>query len=140
MLMSAELEGCVTWFMYFVDLLYLRYKCDKFHNCRIFVNDCREGIIFRPPPPLHPWAAPKRPILNRVKLSSWKKFFSWRFAFFTERIFLLQEFSLLPSGLLFLNWLLFLLSESYSCTHVSRYKHFGYAPKTWKSNLDRKNH
>ena len=138
MLMSAELEGCVTWFMYFLDLLYLRYKCDKFNNCRIIVNDCREGRIFRPP--FIREQPRKDPSWTGLNCLLEKKFFSWRFAFFAERIFLLQEFSLLPSGLFFLIRLLFLLSESYSCTHVLRYKHFGYAPKTWKSNLDRKNH
>ena len=39
MLMSAELKGCVTWFIYFLDLLWLRYNCAKFHHCRICVTD-----------------------------------------------------------------------------------------------------
>ena len=34
MLMSAELKGCVTRFIYFLDLFYVRYKCAKFHHCR----------------------------------------------------------------------------------------------------------
>ena len=59
MLMSAEPKGCVTWFIYFLDLLWVRYNCDKFHYCRIYVTDFRQGG--------HPWAAPKKPILNRVK-------------------------------------------------------------------------
>ena len=66
MLMSAELKGCVTWFTYLLDLLWVRYNCAKFHHCRICVTDFREGGPFCPPSP-HPWAAPKRPILNRVK-------------------------------------------------------------------------
>ena len=35
-----------------------------FHHCRICVADFKEG---RPKSPPHPWAAPKKPILNRVK-------------------------------------------------------------------------
>ena len=55
MLMSAELKGCVTWFICFLDLLWVRYNCAKFHQCR-----CP-----------HPWAAPKKPILNRVNTWNW---------------------------------------------------------------------
>ena len=29
MLMSAELNGCVTWFIYFLDLLWVRYNCNS---------------------------------------------------------------------------------------------------------------
>ena len=43
MLMSAELKGCVTWFIYFLDLLWVRYNCAKFHHCRICVTDFRGG-------------------------------------------------------------------------------------------------
>ena len=50
--------------MYFLDLLYVRYNCAKFHQCRICATDFREGGLFAP---THPWAAPKKPILNRVK-------------------------------------------------------------------------
>ena len=39
MLMSAELRVCVTWFIYFLDLLCVRYNCAKFHHCRICVTD-----------------------------------------------------------------------------------------------------
>ena len=46
MLMLAELIGCVTWFTYFLDLLYGRYKCAKFQHCRICVTDLREGDLF----------------------------------------------------------------------------------------------
>ena len=50
MLMSAELKGCVTWFIYFLDLLWVRYNCAKFHRCRICVTDFRErGSLFGPP-------------------------------------------------------------------------------------------
>ena len=51
MLISAELKGCVTWFIYFFDLLWARYNCAKFHNCRICVTDFWEGGAFLPPPP-----------------------------------------------------------------------------------------
>ena len=64
MLMSAELKGCVTWFMHFLGLLWVRYNGAKFHQCKICVTDFREWRPFWSPP--HSWAAPKRPILNRV--------------------------------------------------------------------------
>ena len=62
MLMSAELKKCVTWFIYFLDLLYVRCNCPKFHHCRIYVTDFREGAFLA----THPWVAPKRSILKRV--------------------------------------------------------------------------
>ena len=49
MLISAKLKGCVTWFIHFLDIP---------SHCRICVADFRPG------------AAPKKPILNRVKQSS----------------------------------------------------------------------
>ena len=64
MLISAELKGCVTWFIHFLDLHYVRYNCAKFHHCRICVADFREGSLFAP---THSWTVPKRPILNKVK-------------------------------------------------------------------------
>ena len=66
-LMSAELRGCITWFIYFLDLVYVRYNCAKFHHCEICVTDFREGCPFWLPP--HPWAVPKMPILNRVNIT-----------------------------------------------------------------------
>ena len=63
MLMSSEIKGCITWFIYFLDLLWVRYNCAKFHHCRICVIDFREGGTFLP---LHPWTISKRSILNRV--------------------------------------------------------------------------
>ena len=39
---------CVTWFIYFFDLLRVRYNCAKFHYCRICVKDFREGDFFAP--------------------------------------------------------------------------------------------
>ena len=70
MLISGELKGCVTWFINLFDLLWVRYNCAKFHHCRICVRDFREGGPFWPPSPRHPSAAPKKPILNRVKGSA----------------------------------------------------------------------
>ena len=61
MLMSAELKGCVTWFICFLDLLYVRYSCVKFYHCRICMTDFRD----LPPPPSV--STPKRSILNRVR-------------------------------------------------------------------------
>ena len=46
MLMSAELKENVTWFIYFLDLLWVRYNCAKFHHCRICVTDFRDGGPF----------------------------------------------------------------------------------------------
>ena len=55
-LMSAELKGCVTWFLYF---WILRSNYVKSHHCRMCVSDFREdGPFCRPDS--------KRPILNRV--------------------------------------------------------------------------
>ena len=65
MLMSADVRMCVTWFIYFLDLLQVRYNCAKFHHCWICVTDIREGGPFCSP---NPWAAPKMPIRNRVKV------------------------------------------------------------------------
>ena len=64
----SRTQGCVAWFTYFLDLLWVRYNCAKFHYCRIYVTDFREGGPFCTPPPTpYPWAAPKKPILSRVK-------------------------------------------------------------------------
>ena len=51
--------------IYFLDLLWSRYKCAKFHHCRICVTDFqnRRGAFLTAS---HPCAAPKRPILNMV--------------------------------------------------------------------------
>ena len=62
-LMSAELRGCVTWFIYFMGVLEVRINCTNFPLCRICVTGFREGGLFAP----YPWAAPKRLILNRDK-------------------------------------------------------------------------
>ena len=67
MLMPAELKGCVMWSIYFLDLLWERYNCAKFHPCRICLTDFEEDDLFG-----HPWAVPKTPILNTVnKVSTW---------------------------------------------------------------------
>ena len=56
----------ICWFL--VKKCWSQYNCVKFHHCRIYVTDFREGGILHPPPfPLHPWTAPKKPILNGVK-------------------------------------------------------------------------
>ena len=56
MLISVELRGCVTWFIYFLDLLWVSF---------VIVGYVRQ--ILGPLLPPHPWAAPKKPILYRVK-------------------------------------------------------------------------
>ena len=60
----------------------VRYNCAKIHHCRICVTDSsRGGGTFWPALP-HPWAALRRPILNRVKQKRHKFigmcfFFTW---------------------------------------------------------------
>ena len=55
------------WLCHVIDIFFGsslgKCYCAKFHHCRICVTDFREGA-FLPP---HPWAAPKMPIMNRVK-------------------------------------------------------------------------
>ena len=61
--MLAELKRCLTWFIYFLYLLYWRYNCTKFHHYKVRVTDFREGWGrggFLPTPSV-------MPILNRVK-------------------------------------------------------------------------
>ena len=41
-LMSVKLMGCVMWFIYFLDLLRVRYNCAKFHHCKICLTDFKE--------------------------------------------------------------------------------------------------
>ena len=49
------------------------YNCAKFHQCRICVTDFREERPILAPTP-HPWGAPKKPTLNRVKFTAeWSK-------------------------------------------------------------------
>ena len=43
-----------------------KVNCAKFHHCRICVTDLKEGGLFGP---LLPWAVPKNPILNKVRLT-----------------------------------------------------------------------
>ena len=62
-LISAELKGCVTWFIYILDLLWVRRNCIKFHHCRLCGTVFREGAFWAS----NSWAVQKRPILNRVK-------------------------------------------------------------------------
>ena len=42
----SKLKYCVTLFIYFLDFLYVRYNCAKFHHCRICVTDFREKGLF----------------------------------------------------------------------------------------------
>ena len=62
-LMSAELKGCVTWFIYFLGLLEVRYSCAKFHY-RICVTDFRKGGPFCPSP--QSVSSQKKTILNGI--------------------------------------------------------------------------
>ena len=74
MLISAKFKGYVIWFIYFLELLWVRYNA-KFYHCMICVTNFSDGEPFwTPTPHPHSWAAPKKPILNRVKdffVSAW---------------------------------------------------------------------
>ena len=48
MLRPAYREGCVTWIIFFSDLLKVRYNCAKSHHCGICVTDFREVGLFAP--------------------------------------------------------------------------------------------
>ena len=61
MLMSPELKGCVTWFIYVLDLVWARHNCTNCHHCRICLTDFREGGRF--------WSLPIRE--QPRKTSSW---------------------------------------------------------------------
>ena len=50
MLISAELRGCVTWLIHFLDLLWVKYNCAKFHHCSICVTDFRPFCPHSPTP------------------------------------------------------------------------------------------
>ena len=57
----------------YLDLVWVRYNCAKFHHCMIWVTDLGRGAFSAPH--THPWAAPKKPILNRVlkiSIECWK--------------------------------------------------------------------
>ena len=43
---QAEIKACVTWFLYFLHLLQIRYNCAKFHHCRMCEADFREVDLF----------------------------------------------------------------------------------------------
>ena len=81
MLMSTEIKRCVTWTIYILDLLYVRYNCAKFHNCRIWVADFREGGLFAPP--LHLCAALKSQCWIGLKVTIEKKWPTQNFDFIT---------------------------------------------------------
>ena len=49
-LMPGEINGCVTRFIYFLDVLWVRYNCAKFHHCRICVTNYLGRGIFAPYP------------------------------------------------------------------------------------------
>ena len=53
-LISAEPKVCVTWFMYFLNHLLLRYECAKFHHYMMYVTDfLGRGWPFCHSPPPH---------------------------------------------------------------------------------------
>ena len=71
MLMSAEVRDCVTWFIYFLDLLYVRYNCAKFHHW-ICLTDFRERGLFAPPPHLSIREQPRKcPSWIRLRWLAW---------------------------------------------------------------------
>ena len=50
MLISAELKGCATWFIYFLVLLWVRYNCAKFIIAGYVWQILGRGTFFAPPP------------------------------------------------------------------------------------------
>ena len=51
MLMPAELKGCVTWLLYFLNLLWLRYNCQVSSLCDVggFIQILGRRGLFAPP-------------------------------------------------------------------------------------------
>ena len=68
MLMSAELGGCVRWFIYFLDLLWVSYNCEKFHHCKICVTCFREEGAFLVSP-----SVSNHEKVHMLKLFEWEK-------------------------------------------------------------------
>ena len=85
MVMSPEIKGCVTWFIYFLDLLWVRYNCAKFHHCRICATYFRERGYFCPStPPFLPTIRQqprKIPSWIGLKSSSKKESKDWKIIF-----------------------------------------------------------
>ena len=50
----------------FLNLPQVKYNCAKFYHCRICVTDLGRGAK---KPPLHPWAAPEKPIWIGLKVA-----------------------------------------------------------------------
>ena len=73
MLMSVELKWCITWFIYFLNLPWVRYNCAKFHHCRICVTDFREGGPFWSLPSA---SSPEKAHLNRVTWTCGNQYYS----------------------------------------------------------------
>ena len=52
LLISPEIGRCVTWFIYFLDFLWVKRNCAKSHHCRISVTDfnfhCPTPILEQP--------------------------------------------------------------------------------------------
>ena len=57
---------------FFLDLLYIRYNCAKFHYCRIWVTAFTEASFFST---LQPWAAPEMLFLNIPYIQPKKEIF-----------------------------------------------------------------
>ena len=72
----CQLKGCVTWFIYFLGLLWVRYNCAKFHHRRICVTDFREGGLFAPPThsPIHELSQKSPSWIGLRPHLFWKKF------------------------------------------------------------------
>ena len=68
MVILEEVRVCITWFIYFLDLLWVRYNCAKFHNSRICVTDFRDGGLFVPSIREQPQKCPSWIGLSKVYL------------------------------------------------------------------------
>ena len=65
---SRTQEMCHMIHIFFGFSLEVKCNSAKFHYCRIYVTDFREGAFLA----THPWVAPKRSILKRVKSKPFK--------------------------------------------------------------------
>ena len=67
MLISAKLKGCVTWFIYFLDLVWVRYNCAKFVG--YVWQILGRGGLFAPPILEQPRKSPSWIGLSCAKIS-----------------------------------------------------------------------
>ena len=114
-LMSVELMRCVTWSIYFLDFLYARYNCAKFHYSRICVTNFRSGVSFWLP---YPWVAPKRPIQLKTPVSCEFVYIYWKNSKWKSSFFVQWKFHL--KTIWFIRDIKNCLRKSIICTKVTQ--------------------